>query len=83
VAEALSCGLPVIVGNLTAPQEYVNPENGLLVPPDDIKAIAAAMQQMIASAGTYDAASIRARVTERFGFENFGKKLADIYRSFL
>lgn len=83
VTEALSCGLPVIAGNLTAPKEYVNAQNGLLVPPDDIGALATAMQQMIDKAGSYDPVAIRAQVEERFGFENFGKKLAAIYRSLL
>lgn len=83
VAEAMACGLPVIAGSLTAPKEYVNAQNGLLVPPDDVEALAAAMQQMIDKAGSYDPSAIRAQVEERFGFENFGKKLAAIYRSFL
>lgn len=83
VAEAMACGLPVIAGNLTAPKEYVNAENGLLVPPDNVEAIAAAMWQMIDTAHAYDAAAIRGQVEARFGFENFGKKLAAIYRSFL
>lgn len=83
VAEAMACGLPVIVGNLTAPKEYVNAQSGLLVPPDDIDAIAAAIQQMIGEAGSYSAETIRAQVEERFGFENFGKKLVSVYRSFL
>ena len=80
VAEALSCGLPVIVTDRTAPKEFVNPSNGLLVAPNDIDAIAAAMKKMINKLDYYDAGEIRKDIVEKFGFENFGKKLFGIYK---
>jgi len=83
VAEALSCGLPVIVTDQTAPREFVNESNGILVPPYDIEAIAAAIQKMMNDLQTYNSPAIRQEVIEKFGFENFGKKLSDIYQSLL
>ena len=47
ITEALSSGLPVIVGNTTAPIEFVNSENGKTVQFDDINAIANAIENMI------------------------------------
>ena len=79
VAEALSCGLPVICTNQTAPKEFINDKNGILVQPDKVDEIAAAMEQMIQNRSNYNAQEIRDQVVERFGLENFGKKLTAIY----
>jgi glycosyltransferase involved in cell wall biosynthesis len=81
IAEALSCGLPVIVGNQTAPKEYVTKDIGLLIPPDDIDAIANAMQDVINNLKSYDAHNIRKHITTNFSFDVFGKKLQLIYQS--
>jgi glycosyltransferase involved in cell wall biosynthesis len=83
IAEALSCGLPVIAGNLTAPQEYVPAAGGLLVPPDDPDALTKAMQQMIDRLSDYKPAGIRQHITDRFSFAVFGKRLELIYRSLI
>lgn len=83
VAEAMSCGLPVIATNKTAPKEYISADSGILVPPEDVDAIAGAMQKMIQTHASYSASAIRGAVIERFGFENFGKKLNAIYQSLL
>ncbi len=79
IAEAMACGLPVIAGNQTAPKEYVKQDCGLLVPPDDIDAIAKAMQQMINTLSAYQAANIRQHIVSNFSFTVFGQKLKDIY----
>lgn len=80
IAEALSCGLPVIASNQTAPKEFVNQNNGLLVPSDDIPAIAHAMQQLINTFTSYNAAVIRKQIVANFGFIAFGEKLKVIYK---
>ncbi|MBK7855993.1 MAG: glycosyltransferase [Bacteroidetes bacterium] len=33
IAEAMACGLPVIVGNETAPKEIVRESDGILITP--------------------------------------------------
>ncbi|MDX2173154.1 MAG: glycosyltransferase family 4 protein [Bacteroidota bacterium] len=83
VAEALSCGLPVIVGNTTAPKEFVNDKNGILVDYDNIPQIGNGMEQMIKRLSVYNSSSIREDIITQFGFDNFGKKLVNIYQSFL
>ena len=79
IAEALSCGLPVIVGNLTAPKEYVTNDCGILIPPDDISAMANAMQQLILHHISYQPISIRHYIINNFSFEIFGQRLKTIY----
>lgn len=83
IAEALSSGLPVIVGNKTAPKEFVNHENGLLIPSYDINELAKSMEVMINSLSLFDAQCIRQKIIENFGFENFEKKITNIYQSII
>ena len=79
VAEALSCGLPVICTNQTAPKEFINEQNGILVHPDSVEEIANAMEEIIKNRTQYDAVQIRQQIEERFGLDSFGKKLIAIY----
>jgi L-malate glycosyltransferase len=83
VAEALSCGLPVITTNQTAPKEFVNQTNGLLVYPYNITEIAEAMRAMINNLSIYNSQAIRQTMVDNYSFENFGKKLSNIYKSLL
>ena len=75
----MSCGLPVIVGNLTAPQEYVPKDSGILIPPDDIAAMANSMQQLIHQLNSYQPAGIRQHIIANFSFDVFGHRLNTIY----
>ncbi|HTA62041.1 MAG TPA: glycosyltransferase family 4 protein [Bacteroidia bacterium] len=79
IAEAISCGLPVIVGNQTAPKEYVSKDCGLLVPPDDIDAMANAMEQLLGTFTSYNASVMHQQMVADFGFDAFGKRLKFIY----
>jgi len=80
VAEALSCGLPVICTNQTAPKEFINEQNGILVNPDNIDEIAEAMEEMIKNRSNYNAEIIHNQIEKRFGLDSFGKKLIEIYQ---
>ena len=82
LAEAMSAGLPVVAPDQTAPPEYVDDGCGVLVAPDDVDAIARAMEEVALDPGRYDGEAIRRRVVERFGFEAFGARLLAIYRGF-
>lgn len=80
VAEALSCGLPVICTNQTAPKEFINEQNGILVHPDSVEEITNAMEEMIKNRTNYNPEQIRQQIEERFGLDSFGKKLIAIYK---
>lgn len=77
--EAMACGVPVVCTNRTAPKEYVNENNGILVNPESIDEIAQAMLKLIENRVHYDSNVIREQVIDRFGFDNFGKKLEGTY----
>lgn len=83
IAEALSSGLPVIVGDKTAPQEFVTHENGLLIPSHDINILAKSMEAMTKTFSQYNSQTIRTKIIENFGFKSFGKKTTDIYQSIM
>ncbi|MBI2280427.1 MAG: glycosyltransferase [Bacteroidetes bacterium] len=78
-AEALSCGLPVICTNQTAPKEFVNDKNGILVNPDSVDEIAKAMENMIENRSNYNGELIHNQIEKRFGLDSFGKYLTTIY----
>lgn len=79
VAEALSCGLPVVCTNQTAPKEFINDKNGILVDPDNIDEITKAMEELIKNKANYNSEEIHNEIENRFGLKNFGKKLITIY----
>jgi glycosyltransferase involved in cell wall biosynthesis len=79
IAEALSCGIPVIAPDRTAPPEFVHSDNGFLVDPSDEKKIREALEKMLNNYSSYDAQKMRQEMVERFGFNNFGRNLHAIY----
>lgn len=81
IAEAMSCGLPVITSNQTAPKEYVTENEGILVSPDNMVEIAIAIQNMIGDISKYNRTQIRQAIIDQFSFEVFGQRLNEIYQS--
>lgn len=83
VAEAMSCGLPVVATNKTAPKEYITADCGILTAPDDLQELAENMETMIKNFSSYQAEKIRQRIKERFDFAVFGKKMNQLYAGLL
>ena len=83
LAEALSCGVPVIAGNIGGPNDFVDDSNGILVPPDNPMALHDAMKLMLEKAESYDREKIRARIVERYDRKVIVRRLESIYRQAL
>lgn len=79
LAEALSCGLPVIGPDRTGPSEFIHEGNGIRIDPDSQEDLIAAMEKMIFGHEKYQAEKIRTEVIDRFGFSHFGKSLSAVY----
>ena len=79
IAEAMSCGLPVMSGNRTAQPEQVNATNGIMVDPFSDEAVKNGMEYMMQHFNGFDSATIRKNVIDRFGMEAFGKQMCHIY----
>ncbi len=81
--EAMACGNPVIATACGGPDDFVTPDNGLLVPVEDVSALEQAMQQMITSSHQYDSDKIRASVASRFSSQAVAGQLERIYHAIL
>jgi glycosyltransferase involved in cell wall biosynthesis len=83
VLEAMSCGLPVIVGRGGAAEELVTPgKDGLLVAPGDPAEVAAALARLVRSRPEREAfgAAARRTVQSRFTWSQRGPALLEFYR---
>lgn len=78
--EALAAGRPIIMTATDAAPEIVDPHNGLIVPPDDVEALAHALRSMIADAGRYDPEQIRASCRSKFSEAAVVAQLLEVYR---
>jgi glycosyltransferase involved in cell wall biosynthesis len=80
ILEALACGLPVVSTRVGGIAEIVNESNGILVPPANAQALAAAMEQCCNTYKEYDPEKLRAQVMERYDTKQVGKLLNDWYQ---
>ena len=78
ISESLATGTPVISTNVGGIPDMVSEQCGILINPGDEAALCEKMSWMIDNAKTFDAAEIR-RTTQRFTYDNVGKRLFDIY----
>jgi len=84
--EAMACGLPVVATRVGGIPEYVaEGETGLLVPPRDPQALAAAIESLIVDPARREALGRagRRRVEERFTAERMVAQTVQLYRRLL
>lgn len=77
--EAMACGKPVIAAANGGPDDFVTDRNGLLIAPEDVDALANAMEYMLQNPKQYVAADIRAFVESRFGASVVAQRLEEVY----
>jgi glycosyltransferase involved in cell wall biosynthesis len=76
--EALACGRPVVATRSGGPEEIVTDDNGMLVPPRDVEALAEGLRAVLGRA--YDSDAIRRDAVRRFGTEKIAAALEAVYR---
>jgi glycosyltransferase involved in cell wall biosynthesis len=79
VVEALATGLPVVVTRCGGPEEFVTPDDGLLVEIDNRYALAEALTEIAKSRRPEDDEDGRNRCISRFGSSEVGRQLLDVY----
>ena len=75
LAEALSCGLPVISTDVGIAGEVVNDINGVLIDKPSVKCIADAMRKLMSS--SYDSTTIQQTVREIFSPNIFARRVQE------
>jgi len=86
VAEAMACGTPVIATRAGALPEVVGEDGtGILVPPADPPALAAAIRSLLADRPLRQrmGEAARKRVVESFSWEAAARKTVEVYRELL
>ncbi len=81
VIEALAQGCPVIATVSGGPEYIVNEDCGLLVDPDNVDALAGALQNMVEHYRSYNRDKIRQYALEHYGSESFKGNMKRIYES--
>ena len=85
--EAMACGKPVVATDLPTGVVYVNRhlETGLIVPPRDPAALAAAISQLLGDPALRRrlGEAARARVMREFTVEAYGARVAEVYEEML
>lgn len=78
--EALSQGLPNIATVCGGPEEFITETNGLLIPPDDIDAMAEAMCKMYENYSQYDKPAIANECLSKFSPHVIAGQLTEIFK---
>jgi glycosyltransferase involved in cell wall biosynthesis len=81
--EAMAAGCPVVAADSgAAPEAIVQRETGLLVPPDDVGATAAALHEILADAGLRErlGAAGRRRAEEYFAMDHYVARVLASYQ---
>lgn len=79
--EALAVGVPIIATRCGGPEGFVNEENGLLIPSNDIVALTDAMKYMYENSKNYNREKISKRTKSLFSPENVANLLLGVYES--
>ncbi len=77
--EAMACGVPAVVTACGGPEELVGPEAGVIVPPGDPAAMAAALDRTLTDLDRFDRLAIAGGVAGRFGADVVGRRLLKVY----
>lgn len=81
LAEAITCGKPVVATKSGGPQSIVKDINGRLVDVDDVSALARALEWMSGHVMEFDAVAIRSDAIQRFSPGAVSRKLEALYES--
>jgi L-malate glycosyltransferase len=79
--EAMACGKPVVATRCGGPDELLTPETGVLVPVDDVEALAKAIIGMSENIHHYDAGVIARHASERYGEAVVVQQLNKLYET--
>jgi glycosyltransferase involved in cell wall biosynthesis len=80
LAESLCCGCPIITTKNGGYSNEMNPDEGIVIPPDDSKALFEAMKKMIATKNHWNREKIAMEAHSKFGKAAIAAELDTIYQ---
>jgi glycosyltransferase involved in cell wall biosynthesis len=85
ILESMAASVPVIASDVGGNRELVAKDRGILLPPDDVEALAGALQQLAADLPLRETLARNARrfAQENFTIEQMRKKYEDLYTELL
>ena len=83
LTRAFACATPVVASDISGYRGVMEPEAGLLVPPDDPRALADAVAKLLADERAREerGRAARAIAEERYSWERIAGRLAEIYEA--
>jgi phosphatidylinositol alpha-mannosyltransferase len=81
LTRAFACATPVVASDISGYRGVMEPDAGLLVPPDDPRALAAAVAALLADEPARErlGRAARAIAEERYSWDRIARRLAEIY----
>ena len=83
IAEAFSCGKPVITSNAGGITDYMIPQLGIMMDKKDEKSLTLALLDFASDKYAYDSKFIRDFAVDHYSKEVVGRKLDELYKSVL
>ncbi len=83
LVEAMACGLPVVATRCGGPEDIVEAGMGELVAVGDAGDLARGILAVLDGYRSYDPATIRRRVEERYDYRELAKRIAGVYEEVL
>ncbi|MFL5977338.1 MAG: glycosyltransferase family 4 protein, partial [Gaiellaceae bacterium] len=82
LTRAFACALPVVASDITGYRDVMTDETGVLVPPGDPEALAAAVAALLEDEPRRERLGLAARrvAQERYSWDDIGRRLETIYR---
>lgn len=81
--EAMATGLPVIATDCGGPSDFVNEQNGYLIPVNDKKSLVDALMKMRNNAYGFNSMEISEMCVKKFSPENIGNALTNLYQTII
>lgn len=82
-AEALVNGKPVISTICGGPEEFINPDCGILIEPNNQKQLEKAIIKMISDYKNYDAQKLNQYISQKYNHTVIGKQFYTIYKTLI
>ena len=78
--EAMACGRPVIATRCGGPEDIVNADTGILVPPGDEAALANALHDALSGECQFDPERIRKYAMDNYAYDRIAPSILEVYR---